>query len=189
MHKLKFEKVTGLLAILMVCLMISACNDESPPTAAVEEPDVTDISVDATITVSDENPGGQFANEGSTRLIDGDKLTKFLTFSYNSDFWMQQDFEGEVNVNAYTVTSGNDAPDRDPQDWTLEGYSDGDSTWETIDAMDDAIFTGRNQVKIYRLDSDVTYSSFRMSITENAGETTLMQISEWRLLHYNDGSE
>jgi len=185
MLKLVLNARLIMVGMLVLGLMITACNDESPPTAAATEPDVTDISDNATLTVSDENPGGPFANEGSSRLIDGDKNSKFLTFDYNPDFWMQQDFEEDVTINAYTITSGNDAPDRDPNDWTLEGSSDGGSTWETIATVTDATFSARNKVNIYRLDSDVTYSSFRLSITDNAGETTLMQLSEWRLIHYN----
>lgn len=166
--------------------MIVACNDESPPTAAANEPDVDDISANATLTVSHENPGGAFADEGSGKLIVRDKNTKFLTFDYNSYFWMQQDFEETITVNAYTVTSGNDAPERDPLNWTLAGSNDGGATWETVHTITDATFSDRNKVNIYHLDSEATYASFRLSITDNAGETTLMQLSEWRLLHYNE---
>lgn len=175
-----------LLMVAVLGIMIAACNDESIPTGSLEEPDVTDVSKAASVSVSEENPDGPGAGEGSLKLIDGDKNSKFLTFGYNTDFWMQQSFEESVAVNAYTVTSGNDAPDRDPLDWTLEGSNDGGSTWETITTVDDATFAGRNQINNYRLDSDVSYSLYRMAITENAGETTLLQISEWRLLHYNN---
>lgn len=179
------NEVLKLLAIVIAGIIITACNDESPVTAAATEPDVTDISANATLTVSDENPGGKYANEGSSRAIDGDKNTKFLIFDYSPDFWMQQDFEEEVTINAYTVTSGNDAPDRDPEDWTLAGSNDGGATWETVHTITDATFQARNKVNIYTLDSEATYSSFRLSITNNAGETTLMQLSEWRLIYYN----
>ncbi|SHF96234.1 F5/8 type C domain-containing protein [Fodinibius roseus] len=179
------RNIRFIVSVVVFGLMITACNDESPPTAATTEPDVTDLSENATLTVSDENPGGPFAGEGSSKSIDGDKYTKFLIFDYDPDFWMQQDFEESVTINAYTITSGNDAPDRDPHDWTLAGSNDGGSTWETIHTVTSASFTGRNKVNIYGLDSEATYSSFRLSITDNAGETSLMQLSEWRLLYYN----
>ena len=99
---------------------------------------------------------------------------------------MQQDFDEQVSVNAYTMTSGNDAPERDPLHWTLAGSNDGGESWDVLHTVTDAVFAGRNSVTIYELDSDATYSSFRLSITDNAGETSLMQLSEWRLLYYNE---
>lgn len=172
------------IGILLAGMIISACNDSSPPTMNVDEPDVDDISLEATLTVSDENPDGPFGNEGSSKAIDGDRNSKFLTFEYHEGFWMMQEFDQQVTVNAYTMTSGNDAPERDPFNWVLEGSNDGEN-WEVIHAVSEAVFEARNHVNIYLLDSDVTYSRFRLSITDNAGETTLMQLSEWRLLYYN----
>lgn len=185
MMKLGLKKKLAMVLVVSG-LMIAACNDEAPPTVVATEPDVDDISANVTLlSVSDENPGGQHAGEGSSKLIDGDINTKFLTFDFTPDFWMQQDFEEAVTVNAYTVTSGNDAPERDPFNWTLAGSNDG-TTWETLHTVTEATFSDRNKVNIYLLNSEASYSSFRFSITENAGETTLMQISEWRLLHYNE---
>lgn len=180
------KKKLIVVAILALGLTIAACNDEAPPTVAATEPDVDDISANATLTVSDEHPDGQFAGEGSNKLIDGDITTKFLTFDYTADFWMQQDFEEIVTINAYTVTSGNDAPERDPLNWTLAGSNDGGTTWEAIDTITEATFSDRNKVNIYQLESEESYSSYRFFITEIAGETTLLQISEWRLLYYNE---
>lgn len=188
LHLLPNKKLT-LVAVFVLGLLVAACNDETPPTVAATEPDVDDISADAVLTVSDDNPGGEYAGEGSSKVIDGDINTKFLTFDYTTDFWMQQDFEEEVTINAYTVTSGNDAPERDPFNWTLAGSNDDGATWEPIHTVTEATFADRNKVNIYQLDSEASYSSFRFSITDNAGETDLMQISEWRLLHYNEDIE
>jgi|SRR5690625_560517 len=185
MFKLVSEHFLKMMIIFTVGVVFTACNDDGTPTAPATEPDVDDISATATVAVSDENPEGPYAGEGSSKLIDVDKNTKFLTFDFHPDFWIQQDFEEEVAINAYTITSGNDAPERDPQDWTLAGSNDGGTTWETIHTITDATFSDRNKVNIYHLDSEATYAFFRLSITDNAGETTLMQLSEWRLLHYN----
>ncbi len=175
--------------IITCCILLgllAGCNDSSPPTFTLDEPDVDDISLLATLSVSNENPGGPYGHEGSGKLIDGDRNSKFLTFEFHEGFWMQQDFDEQVSVNAYTMTSGNDAPERDPLHWTLAGSNDGGESWDVLHTVTDAVFAGRNSVTIYELDSDATYSSFRLSITDNAGETTLMQLSEWRLLYYNE---
>lgn len=177
-----YLKIIPIVAIFGV---MAACNDNSLSTSTLEDPDVVDVSLDATLTVSDENPGGPFANEGSSKLIDGDRNTKFLIFGFHENFWAQQEFESPVAVNAYTMASGNDAPERDPLHWTLSGSNDGTS-WEEVHSVNDAVFEARNRVEIYELDSDQTYSYYRLSITSLAGETSLLQLSEWRLLYYNE---
>ncbi|MCW9706480.1 discoidin domain-containing protein [Fodinibius salsisoli] len=171
----------SLLMLVIIGITVSTCNDDLSPLSGIEERSINDLSVDATVAVSQENPGGATANEGSLKLTDGDKNSKFLIFGYTSDFWMEQSFDEGVTVNAYTLTSGNDAPPRDPQSWTFEGSDNGED-WEVIEEISDATFSLRNKTAIYELDSEVTYQQYRLSITANAG-SSLLQISEWRLLN------
>jgi hypothetical protein len=142
--------------------------------------DVTD-NIDS-LTVSQENENGHTSSEGSIHLTDGDIHTKFLIFNYTPDFWAQQAFKSPAKVNAYTITSANDTPGRDPKDWKLKGSNDG-STWQVIDVEKDQSFQSREQTVTYHLDSAVKYKYYRLYITANAG-FPLLQISEWRLLHY-----
>jgi hypothetical protein len=147
---------------------------------------IIDVTDSATLTVSQENPGGAFADEGSRSLIDGTKQTKFLVFDfYGSVFWAQQSFDVSVKVNAYTVSSANDAPGRDPKDWELKGSNDG-STWQVIDVQTDQNFKLRQQTKIYHLKSDASFKYYRLNITENKGGGGLMQLSDWDLLYYKN---
>ncbi len=78
-----------------------------------------------------ENSGGPTGNEGSLKLIDGDLNSKYLS-GYEQPFWVTLEFEEEKVVSFYQLTSGNDAPDRDPRDWQIEGSNDGEN-WEVLD--------------------------------------------------------
>src|SRR5699024_6476003 len=95
-----------LFLILLIGLFLSSCNETLDPFEEIELEEITDITLDATLTVSKENPGGPLSREGSSKLVDGGKQTKFLIFGYTSDFWAQQAFEETVTINAYTMTSG-----------------------------------------------------------------------------------
>lgn len=138
----------------------------------------------ATLQVSKENPGGADAGEGSSKLIDGNESTKFLIFDYPEDFWMQQDLPSAELVNMYTLTSGNDAPDRDAKDWILSGSNDG-TTWVVLDTRTDEAFDERNQTKEYHFESTTKYKHYRIAVTANNGGA-IFQISEWRLFEHNE---
>src|SRR5699024_4573475 len=83
-----------------------------------------------------------------------------------------------VAVNKYALTSANDFPGRDPQDWTLYGSKDGDN-WKNLDKQGDVDFKERHQREISKFDNDQKYSYYRLDITKNAGddETQLAEIA------------
>lgn len=81
------------------------------------------------------NPGGNFPGaEGPEKLIDGNPGTKWLDFNKAPIIF---DFGSgtPVTIDGYAWTTANDAPERDPIAWRLEGSNDG-STWELIDTVD-----------------------------------------------------
>lgn len=139
----------------------------------------TDISANATLQVSRENTQGANATEGSLKLIDRDNNTKFYTGAYTTDFTMQQLLPTPTIVNSYLLTSGNDAPARDPKDWTLEGSPDGNN-WQVLDTKNNQSFIYRNEIRVIDFANTVAYKYYRLRITANAGSSD-MQLSEWRL--------
>ena len=140
-----------------------------------------DVTVGAVLTVNHENPDGADGNEGSLKLVDGDLNSKYLIFDYPSKkpLNIQQELPQKEIVTRYTLTSGNDAPDRDPKNWTLYGSNDG-VEWDVLDAKSNQIFTARNETKIYDFNSETSYKFYALSITDNNGGD-LFQLSEWRL--------
>src|SRR5690606_15286416 len=90
--------------------------------AYVIETDVTQLGV---FSVSRDNNGGPDNNEGSKKLVDNDINTKFLQSNFSGDLWAQIVFHEPQLVGAYTMTSANDAKERDPKSWNLQGSMDG----------------------------------------------------------------
>ncbi|HMD54049.1 MAG TPA: hypothetical protein VKJ65_05840, partial [Phycisphaerae bacterium] len=52
-------------------------------------------------------------------------------------------------IEQYALTSANDFPQRDPQDWRLLASNDGGKTWITLDVRKGEIFQERQQRKVY----------------------------------------
>ena len=144
----------------------------------------TDVTGLGIVTVSNENPGGSGAGEGSIKLIDNDFNTKYLYFGFTPEGWFQVKFPTSIAVGAYTFTSANDAPDRDPESWTLQGSNDG-TTWMILDTRMNESFSSRFQTKRYELPvtTNATYSYYRIFLTANNGGS-LFQMAEWRLIKY-----
>lgn len=122
------------------------------------------------------------ANESLPKLVDSNFNSKYLAFDYTPSLWVQLKFPQPYKLDAYTITSGNDAPERDPKVWHLDGSNDG-INWTTIDSRSDTIWLNRNETKTFNLDQEAEYSHYRLNITAING-ASLIQISEWRLLDY-----
>lgn len=140
----------------------------------------TDVTGLGAFSVSRDNNGGPDNNEGSKKLVDNDINTKFLQSDFSGDLWVQLIFDEPQLVGAYTMTSANDAEERDPKTWDLQGSMDGEN-WVTLDRRKDEKFVGRFQTKRYDFDTNVAYTHYRLNITENWGNS-LYQQAEWRLI-------
>jgi hypothetical protein len=143
--------------------------------ALAEENGGTDITGDGG-TVSAEKDAGS-PGEGIAKLVDDDPATKYLT--HNAKGWMQYEAKSEATVGRYTLTSANDAPDRDPLDWTLSGSTDGTS-WKTLDKRSGEVFAGRGQQRGFVIAEPGAYTFFRLDVTANGGSPAL-QLAEWEL--------
>ena len=83
------------------------------------------------------NPGGNNpAGEGADEADDGDVGTKWLDFNKGELIY---DYGSSVQIDAYSFTTANDATERDPVRWLLEGSDDG-LTWYVIDDRTGADF-------------------------------------------------
>lgn len=139
-----------------------------------------DITSQGTLTVSNENTGGASAAEGSAKLTDRLYNTKFFLGAFPTTFWAQVTFPGALVSGKYTLTSGNDYPDRDPKNWKLMGSNDG-SSFVQLDLRSGETFAARNQTKSYTFNNSTAYKYYRLYITAANGSPDL-QWSEWRLL-------
>lgn len=81
------------------------------------------------------NPGG--GGEDADKAIDGNFGTKWLDFNKSS---LVIDLGASVSFNHYGFVTGNDAPERDPMRWILEGSNDG-IAWTLIENFSDLDFS------------------------------------------------
>lgn len=67
-------------------------------------------------------------------------------------------------VRQYALTSANDFPQRDPQDWRLLGSNDEGKTWTTLDARKGEVFSERHQRRVFKVARPQAFSLYRLQI-------------------------
>ncbi len=111
------------------------------------------------------------------KAFDDDSATKFLC--RRSSTWMQVEFNQPYKVEQYSITSANDAPDRDPKKWNLEASVDG-VNWVVLDTKEAQAFDARFQKRYFDVQNTVEYKFYRLNIILNHGEG-LTQVADWLL--------
>ncbi|MEV4438341.1 GH92 family glycosyl hydrolase [Streptomyces sp. NPDC049577] len=123
------------------------------------------------------------AGEVKENLIDGESATKWLVFARTA--WLEFEFPTSVKAVRYALTSANDAPGRDPKDWTLKGSDDG-RNWTVLDRRGGESFERRNQTREFSFAGGTGYRQYRLEITRNAGDG-LTQLAEVQLATRDSG--
>jgi hypothetical protein len=141
---------------------------------AVSSFDITDNG--GTITAQYANTSKPSENFPS--LIDNSVLTKYF-ISNRTALWTQYHSTSPAIVVAYTITSGNDVPTRDPRNWNLQGSNNG-SSWVTLDSRTNEVFTGRRQTRKFTFENTTSYVYYRLNITANS-DAPGTQFAEWEL--------
>lgn len=122
------------------------------------------------VSASNSNP----PNEVATNLTDRSAQSKWLAFE--SSAWIEFSFAEPQNLVKYALTSANDAPGRDPKNWTLVGSNDREN-WVELDTRTDQAFKDRYKRKVFEFENNQEYTYYRLKITENAGDG-LTQLAE-----------
>ncbi|MFD9439807.1 glycoside hydrolase N-terminal domain-containing protein [Streptomyces sp. NPDC060006] len=125
-------------------------------------------------------PGGPYnssPSEGVDKTYDGAPNTKWCIEGPGSKVQWQVELPEPVSVASYRLTSANDVPQRDPQEWTLFGSADG-STWTTLDRRTlDAPFESRFQTKEFTSAESGAYRFYRFDFLPETG-VSHFQLSE-----------
>lgn len=116
------------------------------------------------------------ANEGISKLIDNSSSSKYLTFHANA--WVQYKANSSYVLTKYTITSANDAEQRDPYNWTLSGSNDG-VNFSQIDSRSGQNFTNRFQTNEYQVSNSSSYTYYRLDMNNNSGN--ILQLAELEL--------
>ena len=137
--------------IVLLCMAVSV---------QAEWIDRTDPAGSGTATASGENVG---AGETADKGFDNNIYTKWLTFTAAG--WIQYEFADDKGyaISKYTITSANDAPERDPKDWELLGSYDG-VNFKVVDSRTGQSWENRFQEKEFTCDNKVAYPIYRLNI-------------------------
>ncbi|MFI5492219.1 ThuA domain-containing protein [Actinoplanes sp. NPDC051859] len=127
----------------------------------------------ARVGANAENP----PNETKEKLTDGDANTKWLARTPTA--WITYELSTPKAISGYALTSANDAPGRDPADWTLQVSADG-ATWTDVDRRTGQTFPDRFQTRRFEVAEPRAFAHYRLSITANAGEP-FTQLADLRL--------
>jgi len=136
-------------------------------------PDGSLLGLVSGITASAENPPGEVA----ANLTDDNPDTKWLTFA--STGWVRYQLSEAKQAVTYSLTSANDAPERDPRDFTIQGSNDG-STWTDVDRQTGIDFTERFQTRSFTIATPGTFSYYRLDVTANHSGG-IVQLADWGL--------
>ncbi|HLS95031.1 MAG TPA: fasciclin domain-containing protein [Sphingobacterium sp.] len=134
------------------------------------------FTVGGTFTASHEHSGGPNAVEASKYVFDGNPQTKFL-LGFPNSLWLQAELNEPSVANAYTLTSANDAQERDPIDWRLEGSHDG-TNWTQLDSRSSEEFVDRFMQRVFRFRNTTAYTFYRLTITRIRSGSTF-QLADW----------
>lgn len=125
-------------------------------------------------------PGGPYSSssaEGVDKSYDGTSSTKWCIEGPGSTVQWQVELPDPAVVTSYRLTSANDVPQRDPQQWTLSGSADG-SSWTTLDERAlPAPFESRFQTKEFTCATSGSYRFYRFDFVPEAG-VSHFQVSE-----------
>ncbi|XBH20901.1 GH92 family glycosyl hydrolase [Jonesiaceae bacterium BS-20] len=130
------------------------------------------------VVASTESP----AAEGPANLADGSANTKWLIREPIGH--ATYELSDPAAITGYTLTSANNASERDPKDFVVQGSIDG-ATWVDLDTQTGQTWTGRLATNKYELPAlTEKYGFYRLAITANNGGP-LLQIADWELLDSN----
>ncbi len=146
-----------------------------------------DHSSDPTAVITARNRIGD--GEAESKAFDDDVNTKWLDHNdwagaptEEDPSWVQVDFTDKKIVSSIAITSANDADGRDPENFNLQGSNDGGVTWSPISSWIGESWDNRFERKLFEMGNGFAYTSYRLNITKNKGDDTLMQIAEIELI-------
>lgn len=142
--------------------------DGAKRTSGVDGGFASGIPGNVTDRVTELRASGENAGAGETKenLVDLQSGTKWLVFEPTA--WIEFDLDAPVKVVTYALTSANDAAERDPRDWTLQGSADG-KEWKVLDSRAGQTFAKRFETRTFGLANDTAYAHYRLEITKNGG--------------------
>ena len=114
-------------------------------------------------------------HEIADNMLDDNAGSKYLTTA-NRPFDITFEMNEPTTIRVYSITSANDAPERDPKSWTLYGSVDG-SDWVPLDKQENVTFADRYVRNTYEIENDTAYTYYRVTVEAN-GSGNMTQIGD-----------
>lgn len=140
------------------------------------------------------------AAESPVQLIDGNVASKYLNGSGLDSGFIVTPAGGSANVRSFQLTTGNDAPERDPASWQLFGtnapivsvnnsYGTSES-WSLIESGSIVMPDARGTLSpVVTVNNPNSYTSYKMIFTDLKGPAkNLMQVAEASFFTSTDGT-
>lgn len=155
-----------------------------PPDWKMIRTNSTPVVISAIFPTSNNSP----SNETAVNAFDGNPSTKYLNFDKQNAGVTVRLSQGRV-VQKFTLTTANDAPERDPSSYKLYGSNDG-VNWTLIQqgplSLSDGRFAVSGEIAVANTTAYVYYFMLFPSIKNNAGNS--VQIAEVTYYYdLNDG--
>ncbi len=157
------------------CLVDEGFNDRTSSIVVVQltNNEITEDGGNLTASTNDSPAAERIGN-----LTDNDVATKFLTFNRSVSVTYAAT-TGYV-LSSYTLSSANDATDRDPGTWTLSGSNNG-VDWTAIDSRSGVTFSNRFQKQSFTVNTGASFSYYKLDMTAVSSSSSILQVAEWEL--------
>ena len=104
------------------------------------------------------------------KSVDGDLKTKWCYVHHGRPMQWQVQLAAPQGVSAYSFTSANDVPKRDPKEWKWQGSSDG-VNWTLLDHRKNQLpFPTRLSKRSYTFENTKSYTFYRLTLLANQGD-------------------
>ncbi len=122
--------------------------------------------------------------EGLDKAFDNSPYTKYLAWAATTAIGYS--LPGGAVATQYSITSANDAADRDPRNWTFQGSNDS-TNWTNLQVVTDQQFSARYKKRTYVFPNTTSYKYYRLNITANNG-ASITQLSEFEIIGTGTGT-
>lgn len=116
----------------------------------------------------------------ATAAFDGTRMSKWEEHNGAKGCWIMYKLSANMQeLVAYELMSANDAPERDPMDWVVEGSNDGGLSWHVLDERRSEMFDKRFRRKTYNVKSTGFLSNmfrFRFLAVRDVKSTSRLQV-------------
>lgn len=116
--------------------------------------------------------------------FDDDLATKWL-HAVPTNAWVGYEFPAPTTIAYYAITSADDVPARDPEDWLFQGSNDG-TNWVTLDQRSGEDFPNRFQRRAFPISTPTAFSHYRLFVQSSAGENQI-QLQELEFIGTDPG--